>query len=178
MLLGDGAAGFSLMDADSLVRHGLPVVMVVGNNGIWGLEKHPMQAIYGWDVACDLQPGCRYDEVVTALGGAGELVTDPDEIGPALDRALRQRRALPRQRRHRPDRRLPPQLQPRLIHPSTWRRASTPGRPGPRRVLRRRRVTRMDGRQDGETVSASVHSPRRTRTTSWPFLSVASTAQP
>ena len=72
VLLGDGAAGFSLMDVDSLVRHGLPVVMVVGNNGMWGLEKHPMQAIYGWDVACDLQPGCRYDEVVRALGGAGE----------------------------------------------------------------------------------------------------------
>jgi thiamine pyrophosphate-dependent acetolactate synthase large subunit-like protein len=87
-LLGDGAAGFSLMDADSLVRHGLPVVMVVGNNGMWGLEKHPMQAIYGWDVACDLQPECRYDEVVRALGGAGETVTDPDEVGPALDRAL------------------------------------------------------------------------------------------
>ena len=45
------------MDADSLVRQGLPVVMIVGNNGMWGLEKHPMQAIYGWDVACDLQPG-------------------------------------------------------------------------------------------------------------------------
>jgi acetolactate synthase-1/2/3 large subunit len=87
-LLGDGAAGFSLMDADSLVRQGLPVVMVVGNNGMWGLEKHPMQAIYGWDVACDLQPGCRYDEVVRALGGGGELVTTPDEIGPALDRAF------------------------------------------------------------------------------------------
>ena len=88
VLLGDGAAGFSLMDADSLVRHGLPVVMVVGNNGMWGLEKHPMQAIYGWDVACDLQPGCRYDEVVRALGGAGETVTDPEQIGPALDRAF------------------------------------------------------------------------------------------
>ncbi len=87
-VLGDGAAGFSLMDADSLVRHGLPVVLVVGNNGMWGLEKHPMQAIYGWDVACDLQPECRYDEVVRALGGAGELVTEPDEIGPALDRAF------------------------------------------------------------------------------------------
>jgi acetolactate synthase-1/2/3 large subunit len=87
-LLGDGAAGFSLMDADSLVRHGLPVVLVVGNNGMWGLEKHPMQAIYGWDLACDLQPGCRYDEVVRALGGGGETVTDPDEVGPALDRAF------------------------------------------------------------------------------------------
>ncbi len=87
-LLGDGAAGFSLMDVDTLVRHNLPVVMVVGNNGMWGLEKHPMQAIYGWDLACDLQPRCRYDEVVRALGGAGETVDDPDGIGPALDRAF------------------------------------------------------------------------------------------
>ena len=88
LLLGDGAAGFSLMDVDTLVRHGLPVVIVVGNNGIWGLEKHPMQAIYGWDVACDLAPGTRYDEVVRALGGAGETVKAPAEIGPALDRAF------------------------------------------------------------------------------------------
>jgi acetolactate synthase I/II/III large subunit len=88
LLLGDGAAGFSLMDADTLVRHGLPVVMICGNNGIWGLEKHPMQALYGYDVAADLQPGCRYDQVVTALGGAGELVTDPADIGPALRRAF------------------------------------------------------------------------------------------
>jgi acetolactate synthase-1/2/3 large subunit len=87
-LLGDGAAGFSLMDADTLVRHQLPVVMVVGNNGIWGLEKHPMQALYGYDVAADLQPGCRYDQVVAALGGAGETVTEPDEIGPALARGF------------------------------------------------------------------------------------------
>jgi thiamine pyrophosphate-dependent acetolactate synthase large subunit-like protein len=88
LLLGDGAAGFSLMDVDTLVRHGLPVVMVCGNNGIWGLEKHPMQALYGYDVAADLQPGCRYDQVVTALGGGGELVTDPADIGPALRRAF------------------------------------------------------------------------------------------
>ncbi len=88
VLLGDGAAGFSLMDVDSLVRHGLAVVMVVGNNGMWGLEKHPMQAIYGWDMACDLQPEMRYDDVVKALGGGGETVTAPSEIGPALDRAF------------------------------------------------------------------------------------------
>jgi len=88
LLLGDGAAGFSLMDADTLVRHRLPVVMICGNNGIWGLEKHPMQALYGYDVAADLQPQCRYDEVVTALGGGGELVTRPSDIGPALRRAF------------------------------------------------------------------------------------------
>jgi acetolactate synthase-1/2/3 large subunit len=88
VMLGDGAAGFSLMDVDSLVRHDLPVVIVVGNNGIWGLEKHPMQAIYGYDVAADLQPGCRYDQVVAALGGAGEVVTSPADLGPALDRGF------------------------------------------------------------------------------------------
>jgi acetolactate synthase-1/2/3 large subunit len=88
LLLGDGAAGFSLMDVDTLVRHQLPVVMVCGNNGIWGLEKHPMQALYGYDVAADLQPGCRYDEVVSALGGAGELVTEAAGIAPALRRAF------------------------------------------------------------------------------------------
>jgi acetolactate synthase-1/2/3 large subunit len=47
-----------------------------------------MQAVYGYDVAADLRPGTRYDEVVRALGGAGELVTEPGEIGPALRRAF------------------------------------------------------------------------------------------
>jgi acetolactate synthase I/II/III large subunit len=88
LLLGDGAAGFSLMDADTLVRHGLPVVIVCGNNAGWGLERHPMRALYGYDIAADLQPGCRYDEVVRALGGAGELVTEAAGIGPALRRAF------------------------------------------------------------------------------------------
>ena len=88
LMLGDGAAGFSLMDTDTLVRHDLPIVMVVGNNGVWGLEKHPMNFLYGYDVAAELQPQTRYDDVVTALGGAGEVVTDPNHIGPALDRAF------------------------------------------------------------------------------------------
>jgi acetolactate synthase-1/2/3 large subunit len=88
LLLGDGAAGFSLMDVDTLVRHKLPVVMVVGNNGIWGLEKFPMQFLYGYDVAAELTPGTRYDEVVRALGGGGELVTRAEELGPALRRAF------------------------------------------------------------------------------------------
>ncbi len=87
LLLGDGAAGFSLMDVDTLVRHDLPVVMVVGNNSGWGLERGPMQMLHGYEVATDLATGTRYDEVVRALGGAGELVTDPEQIGPALDRA-------------------------------------------------------------------------------------------
>ncbi len=88
LLLGDGAAGFSLMDVDTLVRHNLPVVMVMGNNSAWGLEKGPMQMLYGYDVIADLAPHTPYDLVVQALGGAGETVTDPRQIGAALDRAF------------------------------------------------------------------------------------------
>jgi acetolactate synthase-1/2/3 large subunit len=88
LLLGDGAAGMSLMDVDTLVRHNLPVVIVCGNNSAWALEKGPMQMLYGYDVIADLAPQTRYDEVVRALGGGGELVTDPREIGPAIDRAF------------------------------------------------------------------------------------------
>ena len=88
LLLGDGAAGFSLMDVDSLVRHNLPVVMICGNNSAWGLEKGPMQMLYGYDVVADLAPRTAYDEVVKALGGGGETVSDPNQIGLAIDRAF------------------------------------------------------------------------------------------
>ena len=88
LLVGDGAFGFAGLEFDTLVRHGVPVVAVMGNNGIWALEKHPMEFLYGYSVAADLQPGCRYDEVVTALGGHGELVEQPGDLRPALERAF------------------------------------------------------------------------------------------
>jgi acetolactate synthase-1/2/3 large subunit len=88
LLQGDGAFGFSGMEWDTLVRHGVPVVSVIGNNGIWGLEKHPMEALYGYSVVAELRPGTRYDEVVRALGGHGELVSTPAELRPALERAF------------------------------------------------------------------------------------------
>jgi acetolactate synthase-1/2/3 large subunit len=78
----------SIIDIDTLVRHNLPVVMIVGNNSAWGLEKMPMQMIYGYDVAADLAPNTRYDQVAIGLGAGGEFVTDPAEIGPAIDRAF------------------------------------------------------------------------------------------
>ena len=87
-LFGDGAIGFSGMELETMVRLNLPVVCVVGNNGIWALEKFPMQAIYGYDVAAELQPGTRYDRVMEAFGGRGELVEDPADLRPALKRAF------------------------------------------------------------------------------------------
>jgi acetolactate synthase I/II/III large subunit len=88
LLLGDGAFGFAGLEFDTFVRHGVPVVGVMGNNGIWALEKHPMEFLYGYSVAADLQPGLRYDELVRVLGGHGELVERPDELRPALERAF------------------------------------------------------------------------------------------
>ena len=88
VMFGDGAIGFSLGELESLVRHNLPVVMIVGNNGIWALEKFPMQALYGYDIAAELRPGLRYDQIVETFGGKGEVVEEPDELGPALKRAF------------------------------------------------------------------------------------------
>jgi acetolactate synthase I/II/III large subunit len=88
LLLGDGAFGFSGMEFDTLARHGVNVVGVMGNNGIWALEKHPMEFLYGYSVAAELVPERRYDQMVEALGGHGELVRAPAELRPALERAL------------------------------------------------------------------------------------------
>ena len=88
LLLGDGAFGFAGMEFDTLARHGVAVVGVIGNNGIWGLEKHPMEFIYGYSVAAELRPETRYDTVVEALGGQGALVREPAELRPALERAF------------------------------------------------------------------------------------------
>ncbi|HXS85555.1 MAG TPA: thiamine pyrophosphate-dependent enzyme, partial [Mycobacterium sp.] len=88
LLQGDGAFGFSGMEWDTLARHNVPVVSVIGNNGIWALEHHPMMALYGYSVVAELRPETRYDEVVRALGGHGELVSTPAELRPALQRAF------------------------------------------------------------------------------------------
>ena len=89
LLSGDGAFGFSAMEFDTMVRHGIPVVCVIANNGIWALEKHPMLSMLGVSIAADLGPRTRYDKVVEALGGYGELIERPDQIKPALERAFR-----------------------------------------------------------------------------------------
>ena len=57
LLVGDGAFGFAGMELDTLARHGVAVVMVIANNGIWALEKYPMEALYGYSVIAELRPG-------------------------------------------------------------------------------------------------------------------------
>jgi acetolactate synthase I/II/III large subunit len=88
LLLGDGAFGFAGMEFDTMARHGLPIVGVMGNNGIWALEHHPMKFLYGYSVAAELRPETRYEQMVEALGCEGILVREPGELRPALERAF------------------------------------------------------------------------------------------
>lgn len=89
IIYGDGSFGLNGFEYDTAVRFGLPIVGVVGNDGAWGQMMRPQAMIYGSDrlVATQLEY-TRYDKVVEALGGHGEQVTEPGEIGPALQRAF------------------------------------------------------------------------------------------
>lgn len=86
---GDGALGINLMEFDTAVRHRLPVVVVVSNNAAWGIERNSQAEDFGPDrVVGTLLRDCRFDLIAQALGGRGERVTDPDDIGQAVRRAL------------------------------------------------------------------------------------------
>jgi acetolactate synthase I/II/III large subunit len=88
-ITGDGALGFYLAEMDSLVRHKLPIVLIVGNDAGWGLERELQSAATGSPdtVACELQPA-RYDQVMQAFGGGGETVVTVAGVAPALRRAF------------------------------------------------------------------------------------------
>jgi acetolactate synthase-1/2/3 large subunit len=88
LLLGDGAFGFSGIEFDTMARHGVGVVGVMGNNGIWALEHHPMKFLYGYSVAAELRPETPYEQMVEALGCEGGVVREPDQLRPALERAF------------------------------------------------------------------------------------------
>jgi len=88
IIYGDGSFGLNGFEYDTAVRFKLPIVGIVGNDAAWGQMMRPQINMFGEDrmVATELNP-TRYDKVVEALGGHGELVTEPDQIRPALERA-------------------------------------------------------------------------------------------
>jgi acetolactate synthase-1/2/3 large subunit len=88
IVYGDGSFGLNGFEYDTAVRHDLPILGILGNDGAWGQMMRPQGAVYGWDrLQGTLLNYTRYDQVVEALGGHGELVERPEEIRPALDRA-------------------------------------------------------------------------------------------
>lgn len=87
MLSGDGAFGFNGMEFDTAVRHKLNIVAIVGNDSAWGIDRQIQLGLYGRPVATDLRQS-RYDQMVQGLGGYGEFIERPEDLAPALERAL------------------------------------------------------------------------------------------
>jgi acetolactate synthase-1/2/3 large subunit len=89
LIAGDGAFGLNGMELETAARFGLPLTCVIGNDGGWGQIRSPQISLWGEDraVATSL-PFTRYDLMVEALGGRGSLITRPEEIRPALEKAL------------------------------------------------------------------------------------------
>ena len=86
--VGDGSFGFNGMELDTMVRHNLPVKILLGNNSIWGIDWQIQKGIYGRPVWTDLARGTRYDLVAEGLGAHGENVQTADELEPAMKRAF------------------------------------------------------------------------------------------
>lgn len=87
LITGDGSLGFYIAEMDTAVRHRLPVVMIVGNDGGWGLERELQGATAGSTVACELRR-TRYDQVMQGFGGGGESIDTLDQVRPAVERAF------------------------------------------------------------------------------------------
>jgi len=86
IVYGDGSFGLNGFEFDTAVRFNLPIIGVIGNDAAWGQMMRPQGAIYGTYDSTLLNP-TRYDKVVEAFGGHGELVERPEELRPALERA-------------------------------------------------------------------------------------------
>lgn len=84
---GDGSFGLTLMEFDTALRHNIPFVSVVGNDSCWGMIHRPFKSQKGQTFGCELEPR-RYDKIIEAMGGHGEYVEKPDDIGPAIRRAI------------------------------------------------------------------------------------------
>ena len=84
---GDGSIGFYTMEYDTCIRHNLPITTVMGNDSNWGIDRTFQLAYFNRSVGTELRT-VRYDKVVEAVGGHGEYVEKPEEVGPAVERAI------------------------------------------------------------------------------------------
>jgi acetolactate synthase-1/2/3 large subunit len=92
IVFGDGACGWSLVEFDSFVRQGIPVIAVVGNDGGWTQIAREQVKMLGDDVGTVLAR-TAYHEVAAGFGAAGLLVQRDDDVRPALRRARELARA-------------------------------------------------------------------------------------
>jgi acetolactate synthase-1/2/3 large subunit len=86
-LAGDGAIGFTIAEFDTLVRHRLPIVVVVMNNRSWAASQH-FQEILGNPVRGTRLGDARYDQVAMGFGCRGAFVREIADLGPAVREAF------------------------------------------------------------------------------------------
>jgi thiamine pyrophosphate-dependent acetolactate synthase large subunit-like protein len=86
IVFGDGACGFGLTEFDTFVRHGIPVIAVVGNDAGWTQIAREQVKMLHDDVATVLAR-TDYQAVAAGFGAEGLLVRRPEEVVPALRRA-------------------------------------------------------------------------------------------
>jgi acetolactate synthase-1/2/3 large subunit len=91
---GDGAFGINAMEIDTAVRHGAKAVFVVSNNAAWNIERLDQEMNYGGRVVGTTLRHSDYAAMARALGAHGERVEKPEELRPALERALKNAPAL------------------------------------------------------------------------------------
>lgn len=92
LLWGDGAAGFSLMETDTFVRHGIPVISVVGNDAGWTQILREQEVILKDDVACRLAY-TDYHTIAQGCGAKGLKVSDQAAVDAILEEAVTTSRA-------------------------------------------------------------------------------------
>lgn len=90
---GDGAFGFNAMELDTAVRHQVPVLFAVANNGAWAIEVHDQTVTHGRVVGTRLRYS-DYAGMARALGLHAERVEREEDLQPAIARALANRPAL------------------------------------------------------------------------------------
>ncbi len=86
IIYGDGACGYSLSEFDTFVRHGIPVIAVVGNDAGWTQIAREQVKMLHDDVATVLAR-TAYHEVAAGFGAEGILVNKTAEVPAALARA-------------------------------------------------------------------------------------------
>lgn len=91
VMVGDGAFAYHCMELDTAARYNAPLVIAIGNDSCWGAIALPQERIYGRRVELDL-PFRNYERIADIFGGQGELVKLPEEVTPALRRALESRK--------------------------------------------------------------------------------------
>jgi thiamine pyrophosphate-dependent acetolactate synthase large subunit-like protein len=86
IIFGDGACGYSLVEFDTFVRHGIPVIALVGNDAGWTQIAREQVKMLQDDVGTVLAR-TDYHKVAQAFGAEGILVQNQQEVPAALARA-------------------------------------------------------------------------------------------